>query len=65
MLAPLSVGPNVQRIELTFSIEGTDPVVKFKLNKDVQMISAIEATIAVAETLLNNFTSREVKNVNV
>ena len=53
--APLSVSVTVQRIELTFSIEGTDPVVKFKLNKEVNNISAIEALVAVAESLLENF----------
>lgn len=55
LMAPLSVGPAVQRIELTFFIEGADPVVKFKLNKEVNNISAIEAMIAVAESLLENF----------
>lgn len=58
--APLSVGQTIQRIELAYCIEGPDPVVKFKLAKDVNNISAIEATIAVAESLLENFPSKGV-----
>ena len=63
--APISVGPDVQRIDLTFFIIGDFPVVKFKLSKEVNNISAIEATIAVAESLLENINSVGVKNDNI
>lgn len=56
LLAPISVGSTIQRIDLSFSTTtNNNAIVKFKLNKEVNNISAIEAFIAVAEFLLENF----------
>ena len=54
LIAPLCMGDDYQRIELSYGIEGEKPIVKFSIPRDAQNMSAVEALIAIAEMLLKN-----------
>jgi hypothetical protein len=55
LIGPVGVGATFEKIELSYSIEEESALVRFKIKREVNNISAIEVLIATAESLLTNF----------